>query len=361
MFMKKRTVAIVGATGVAGQQFVAALQEHPWLEIRAYAGSERSAGKLYGDALKDDRSKALGWWAGPVPADRFLNIRVQNSGSFDAASVDLVFSAIDTDAARALEPRWARTTPVVSTASAFRMESDVPLLIPGINNGHLPLLERQRENRGWKGYVLPIPNCTTTGMAVTLKPLDMAFGVEAVIMTSMQAVSGAGRRGGVLALDALENVIPYISGEEEKVQRETLKILGRLSGNKIADASAKVSCTCTRVGVLDGHTETVFVGLKKKASVEAVKKAMRAWGSRENAGLPSAPEHMIHVSEDPFHPQPRVDRDTEDGMATVVGRVREDAVLKNGIKYVLLSHNTKMGAAKGAVLLAELLIKKGYL
>ena len=359
--MKKLRVAVIGATGVAGQQFVAALKEHPWYEITAMGGSDRSAGKTYEQALRDDKTGALGWWAGALPPASLMKMKVQNSETFRADSVDLVFSAIDTDPAKVLEPRWAKTTPVISTASAFRMEADEPLLIPGINNDHAPLIEKQKKARGWKGFILAIPNCTTTGLAISLKPLHDAFGVEKVFMTSMQAVSGAGRRGGVLALDALENVIPYIHGEEEKVERETQKILGAFSGGKITPGAFAVSCTCTRVGVLDGHFETVFVALKKPAPLAQVKKAMEAWGTNSLKGLPSAPPQMIVVSDDPYHPQPRVDRDLFDGMGTMVGRLRQDTALGNGLKYVLLSHNTKMGAAKGAVLVAELMQREKYL
>jgi aspartate-semialdehyde dehydrogenase len=220
----------------------------------------------------------------------------------------------------------------------------------------------QRKARGWKGFITPIPNCTTTGLVITLKPIYESFGVNAVIMTSMQALSGAGRSPGVIGLDILDNVIPFIAGEEEKVQRETQKILGNFAGNSVNPAKFNVSCTCTRANVREGHTESVFVSTQKACEVNDVAKAMREYsGSANEVELPSAPKHMIIVHEDPFRPQPRLDRDAEDGMATVVGRIRKDNVLKNGIKYLLVSHNTKMGAAKGAVLVAELLIRDGYI
>jgi aspartate-semialdehyde dehydrogenase len=199
------------------------------------------------------------------------------------------------------------------------------------------------------------------GLAITLKPLELAFGIERVIMTSMQSVSGAGRSPGVLSLDALDNVIPYIAKEEEKVERETRKILGTLDGDAITDAKIAVSCTCTRVNVLEGHTESVFVGLRKQAGVDEVKAAMRGFGREFVAlGLPSTPRHLITVSDDPYRPQPRLDRDNEEGMTTTVGRVREDAVL-GGVKYMLVSHNTRMGAARGAMLVAEYLVHAGYI
>src|SRR5205807_1365030 len=211
----------------------------------------------------------------------------------------LVFTAVESDAAKVLEPRFAEEVPVVSTASAFRYEPDVPVFLPAVNLDHAKLIDAQRKRRGWKGFITPGPNCTTTGLAITLKPLDDAFGVDKVVMTSLQAVSGAGRAspGGVLALDIIDNVIPYIAKEEEKVEKETKKILGRFEGDGILDARMTVSCTCTRVNVLEGHTESVFVGLKKKPSVDEAKKAMEEFG-REfvELGLPSSPKHLITVS-----------------------------------------------------------------
>jgi aspartate-semialdehyde dehydrogenase len=286
---------------------------------------------------------------------------VVNADEFDARSVDVVFTAVESDAAKVLEPKYAVTTPVISTASAFRYYDDVPIFIPGVNNDHVALLKKQQCERGWKGFVTPIPNCTTTGLAITLKPLFDRFGVEGVIMTSMQAMSGAGRRGGVLGLDAMENVIPYISGEEEKVQKETQKILGTLNGDAVTPADFGVSATCTRVAVLDGHTEAVFVATREACSAADAVQAMREFTGGLD-GLPSAPRPMIHVFDDPFRPQPRRDRNLNDGMTTAVGRVREEKVLgQNGVKYVLVSHNTKMGAARGAILVGELLMRDGYL
>lgn len=366
----KKSVAIIGATGLAGQQFIPALQNHPWFEIKTLAASGRSAGKTYLDALRDP-SGSVGWWAEGFPSPEVQNMTVIDSDDFDPTTVDVVFTAAEPsrdrdgagrskrEATQQLEARFAKERPTISTTSAFRYEDDVPILIPGVNNAHAALVKQQAQ-RGWKGFVVPIPNCTTTGMAITLKPLYDAFGIHCVIMTSLQALSGAGRRGGVLGLDILDNVIPYIVGEEEKVQRETQKILGAFDGSKVTPADFKVSCTCTRVNVQDGHTEAVFVSLASPASVDDVKRVMSEFG-RDIADLPSAPPQMIVVHDDPFHPQPKRDRDLHDGMATVVGRVREDAALPNGVKYVLLSHNTKMGAAKGAVLVAELMGRKGYI
>lgn len=359
--MQKKSVAVIGATGIAGQQFLAALAHHPWFEVTDLAASSRSAGKSYLEAITAETGVAQ-WFCQEPLASKFASIKVQNALQFDASAVDLVFAAVESDAARDLEPRYAQSTPVVSTASAFRCESDVPILIPGVNLNHDALLKEQQRNRGWKGFITPVPNCTVTGLAMTLKPLLDRFGIRAVIMTSMQSCSGAGRSPGVMALDIIDNVIPYIPKEEEKVQRETQKILGQLDGGRIIPAAFPVSATCARVPVLDGHTEAAYVALDRPATLEEVKQNMIEFGQPFTAlNLPSSPARLIHVFDDPFRPQPRRDRGLEDGMATAVGRLRDDPALPNGIKYVLLSHNTKMGAAKGAVLVAEYLMYRGLL
>ncbi len=356
----KLRVAIVGATGIAGQQFIDALRDHPWFEIAALAASERSAGKSYGEALRDAKSGAVRWWCPEAPPPEVTRLPVVAGSDFDAASVDVVFSAIESEPARELEPRWAELRPVFSTASAYRYEEDVPLLIPGVNLSHAPLLKTQQQRRGWKGFVAPIPNCTTTGLAIALAPLHRHVGVEKVAMTSMQGISGAGRSPGVVALDLLDNVIPYIPGEEEKVAKETAKILGTLGKGAINPAPITVSATCTRAAVLEGHTEAVSVSLGDACSPAAAAAAMREYrGGIED--LPSAPRHMITVHDDPFRPQPRIDRDADGGMTTSVGRLRPDALWTHGLRFVLVSHNTKFGAAKGAVLLAEALRRDGYL
>ncbi|MBX7100968.1 MAG: aspartate-semialdehyde dehydrogenase [Myxococcaceae bacterium] len=355
--MKKLRCALVGATGLAGQQFIAALKDHPFFELTGLAASPRNAGKRYVDALKAPNGM-LGWFlTEPIPA-ALANVTVVAGSDVKAKDFDLVFSAVESDVAKELEPALAKDIPVISAASAFRYENDVPLIIPPVNAAHSSLIATQRKQRGWKGFIAPIPNCTTTGLAVTLKPLEDAFGVKAVMMTSMQAVSGAGRSPGVIGLDIIDNVVPHISKEEHKVEVETKKILGGAT----TPHGVKVSCTCTRVAVLEGHTEAAYVSLAKKASLADVAEVLRGFrGDEATAGLPSAPPRWIEVLDDPFRPQPRLDRDTHGGMATSVGRLRDDGVLENGVKYVLVSHNTKMGAAKGAVLLAELLRAQGFL
>src|SRR5512136_3472082 len=352
---------VVGATGIVGQQFLVALKGHPWIEIAALAASERSAGRSYKEAITDDQSGALRWFCQEPLAQEIMSMPVQNATEMDISALDIVFSAIESDQAKILEPRFAKSKAVISAASAFHYDEDVPILIPGINSEHAKLLNVQRKARGWKGFITPIPNCTTTGLAITLKPIYESFGVNAVIMTSMQSLSGAGRSPGVIGLDILDNVIPYIVGEEEKVQKETQKILGALSGSTIQPASFAVSCTCTRVNVREGHTESVFVATEKKCEPDDVARVMKDYDGFKGLSLPSAPKKLIVVNSDPFRPQPRLDRDTDNGMATVVGRIRKDPALENGIKYLLVSHNTKMGAARGAVLVAELLIEGGYI
>jgi aspartate-semialdehyde dehydrogenase len=359
--MRKRRVAVVGATGLAGQQFLASLAGHPWFEVTALAASARSAGRSYGEAIRDPSGARRWWVAGAEPAPELLALPVVDATALDPGGLDLVFAAVESDAARELEPAYARAVPVISTASAFRQETDVPIALPGVNlAAHLPLVEEQRRRRGWKGFIVPLPNCTTVGLAISLKPLLERFGLTRVLMTSLQGISGAGRSPGVVALDIVDNVIPFIPKEEEKVAAETGKILGRLGEGGIEPHPMPVGATCTRVGVLEGHTLSVMVETERPSSPAAAAEAMRAFrGDYAGLDLPSAPAHPILVHEDPFRPQPRLDRDAEGGMATSVGRLRAEPALPNGLKYVALSHNTRMGAAQGAVLVAEFLCKTG--
>ena len=356
---RRRRVALVGATGVAGQQFLVSLADHPWFELTTLAASPRSAGKRYTDAIATPGGSVQWGCEEPLPA-QFADQTVVDAAKLDLTDIDMVFTAVESDAAKDLEPRFAAHVPVVSTASAFRYEPDVPIMIPGVNVEHSAIVKRQQRDRGWKGFVVPIPNCTTTGLAMALAPLARRFGVGQVIATSMQALSGAGRSPGVLGTDILDNVIPYIPKEEEKVQDETSKILGRLEGDEIVPLDIVVSAHCNRVQVRDGHTVCASVSLDEPASVDDVKATFASFGQDFcDLGLPSSPPALISVTEDPFRPQPKADRQLNDGMTTSIGRVREDTVLTNGVKFVLLSHNTKMGAAKGAVLTAEILVHQG--
>ena len=354
--------AIVGATGIVGQQFVLALQQHPWFRIEALAASRRSAGRTYGEALRDAATGSLRWYAGPLPDKTIFDLSVEDAETLEASRFDVIFTGVESDAAKALEPQYAKNCPVLSTASAFRYEDDVPVLIPGVNDDHARLIEQQRQQRGWKGFISPNPNCTTVGLAISLAPLVRTFGLDTVVMTSLQAVSGAGRNGGVLSLDIIDNVIPYIPKEEEKVRREVCKILGQVTTAGLEPLPIRISATCTRVPVMDGHTASVLAVTSRQASASEARAAMESFG-REfvELGLPSSPRQFIVMHDDPYRPQPRLDRDTDDGMATVVGRLRADTAFDNGLQYVVLSHNTKMGAAKGTVLAAEMLVHKGYI
>lgn len=358
MMMKKR-IAIVGVTGIVGQEFVHALDDHPWFEVTQIAASERNAGKTYTEAVHSDPSGIIAWdGSGQIP--KYLSDMVIRSvDQLDVSKLDLVFSAVESEAARDIETRLAKDVPVISTSSAYRYESDVPILIPGINDDHADLLDIQSKNRGWKGWVAPLPNCTTTGLAITLKPLVDSHGANKVVMTSMQALSGAGKSPGVSAMTIMDNIEPYIPKEENKVRIETRKILGTLHDGKIKDADILVSCTCTRVPVIDGHTETVLVQTEKEIDAESAASSYADYEKNVSvSGLPSAPEKYIVLHTDPMRPQPRIERSVGDGMTTSIGRLEKDEIFGHGVKYVLFSHNKKMGSAKGAVLIAEMLYKK---
>ena len=283
---------------------------------------------------------------------------VKSVNELDVSQLDLIFSAVESEAARDIETKMAADLPVISTSSAYRYEDDVPILIPGINDEQTELLETQKKNRNWKGFVAPLPNCTTTGLAITLKPLLEKYGAKKVMMTSMQAISGGGKSG-VSAMGITDNIIPYIPKEEGKVRLETKKILGKLKDGKIIDADIRISCTCTRVPVIDGHTESVFVETTKEIDPQKAKEMYNQSNKDISVlGLPSAPKDYYAFHEDPTRPQPRMERTVGDGMTTTIGRVEKEELFDHGLKYMLFSHNKKMGSAKGAVLLAEMLYKK---
>ena len=356
--MGKKRVAIIGVTGSVGQEFVQSLNNHPWFQVTQIAASERSAGKKYLDAIKDS-SGIVAWDVGGEIPEYIKDMTVKSIDELDVSQLDLVFSAVESEAARNIETKMAADLPVISTSSAYRYEEDVPILIPGINDEQTELLEIQKKNRNWKGWVAPLPNCTTTGLAITLKPLLEKFGAKIVMMTSMQAISGGGKSG-VSAMGITDNIIPYIPKEEGKVRMETRKILGKLKDGKIEDADIRISCTCTRVPVLDGHTESVFVETTKQIDPAKAKEIYNQCNKDISVlGLPSAPENYYAFHEDPTRPQPRMERTVGDGMTTTIGRVEKEELFDNGLKYMLFSHNKKMGSAKGAVLLAEMLYKKG--
>ena len=354
----KKRVAIIGVTGSVGQEFVQSLENHPLFEVTQIAASERSAGKNYLDAIRN-AGGIISWDVeGPIP-EYIKSMMVRSIDEIDTSSLDLIFSAVESQAARDIETRMAALLPVISTSSAYRYEEDVPILIPGINDAQADLLDVQSKNRNWNGWVAPLPNCTTTGLAITLKPLYDRYGVDRVMMTSMQAISGGGKTG-VSAMGITDNILPYIPKEEDKVKKETRKILGTLEGGKIKEADVMISCTCTRVPVIDGHTESVFVETKSEIDPPRAKQAYDDYNRSVSVkGLPSAPDDYYAFHEDPTRPQPRMERAVGGGMTTTIGRVEKEELFENGLKYVLFSHNKKMGSAKGAVLLAEMLHKKG--
>jgi len=355
----KKKVAVIGVTGAVGQEFVLSLEDHPWFEVTQIAASERSAGKNYVDAIRDPDSGIIKCEVGGEIPEYIKGMTVKKIDEINVAELDLVFSAVESNAARDIETKFAKDIPVISTSSAYRYEDDVPILIPGINDEQAELLEVQKKNRDWKGWVAPLPNCTTTGLAITMKPLYEKYGAKKVMMTSMQAISGGGRSPGVSAMDVTDNIIPYIPKEENKVRIETKKILGKLKDGKIEPADIRVSCTCTRVPVIDGHTESVFVETEKEVDPKNAKETYEQYNKEISvAGLPSAPKDYYAVHEAPTSPQPRIERQVGGGMTTTIGRLEKEELFDHGLKYILFSHNKKMGSAKGAVLLAEMLYKK---
>jgi aspartate-semialdehyde dehydrogenase len=348
--MKKIEVGILGATGMVGQRFVSLLENHPWFELTWLAASGKSAGKSYVEACSWRLRAPM-----PVKAGAMQVYECRPGGA-----PQLLFASLDSKVAGEVEKDFARAGHVVvSNSSYYRMDADVPLLIPEVNPDHLALVRTQRQQRQWKGMIVTNPNCTTVGLAMSLAPIEAAFGVEKVLMTSMQAVSGAGYPG-VPTLDIMGNVIPFISGEEEKVEQETQKLLGKLAGGRVQPAQFAVSAHCNRVPVEDGHTESISISLRSEATAEGLIDAWRKYRSvPQEQKLPSAPEHPIVVRKEMDRPQVKFDLDVEGGMATVIGRVRPCPVLQ--FKYTALSHNTIRGAAGAALLNAELMKAGGYL
>ncbi len=348
--MKKESkipVGILGATGSVGQKFISLLANHPWFEIAEVAASERSAGKKYKQAVNWILSSQLPESVGELTVKECepnLNSKI-------------VFSGLDSGVAGPIEAAFAKMGYiVVSNSKNHRMNKDVPLLVPEINADHLELIKVQNYNGG---CIVTNPNCSTIGMVMALKPLYDKFGLEAVNVVTMQALSGAGYPG-VASLDIIDNVIPFISGEEPKLENEPLKILGLLDKDHVAYADIKISAQCNRVAVIDGHLECVQVKLKKKTTKEEIIKAWRNFSAEpQKYNLPSAPLNPIYYFDEEKYPQPRIHRDLDKGMAASIGRLREDSLFD--YKFVVLSHNTNRGAAGGAILCAELMKAKGYI
>jgi aspartate-semialdehyde dehydrogenase len=346
----KIPVGILGATGIVGQRFIQMLEHHPWFEVAWLAASDRSEGRPYAEAAR---------WRLKTPIPAAVGAMTVSPARPDAAP-RVIFAALDSGIAAELEPRFAEAGhAVISNSSALRMQSDVPLVIPEVNGEHVKLLECQKWRRKSGGFVVTNPNCSAIGLVLALAPLHQQFGLKTVMAVTMQAVSGAGYPG-VASLDILGNVIPYISKEEEKMEEETRKLLGKLNSSKVEPAEFAMSAQCNRVAVEDGHTESVSVSLKEKAEPHQIVKAWNEFRSEpQKLGLPSAPEQPVIYMEATDRPQPRFDADRGAGMSTSVGRLRACGVLD--WKFTVLSHNTIRGAAGAALLNAELLKVQGYL
>jgi aspartate-semialdehyde dehydrogenase len=342
-------VAVLGATGSVGQRFVQLLDGHPWFHVAEVVASERSVGKAYREAAD--------WRLGPVVPDDAADLVVKDYG--DQLDSPIVFSALPGEVAAEIEQRMASEgRAVLSNTSTHRMTPDVPLLVPEVNPDHAAAIQRQQADRGWSGFIATNPNCSAITLVLALKPLQQSFGLEAVAVTTMQAVSGAGYPG-VPSLDMIDNVIPFISTEEEKMEEETRKILGEWNDG-FRPFELTMSAQCNRVPVRDGHTECVSVRLREQPPVEEVIAAFESFrGKPQELGLPSAPARPVVVRRQPNRPQANLDRDTERGMATVVGRVRPCSLL--GTKFVALGHNTIRGAAGASILNAELFKVEGLL
>jgi aspartate-semialdehyde dehydrogenase len=351
--MERRRVGILGATGMVGQRFIQLIHNHPWFEITWLAASDRSAGKTYGEACK---------WKLDTPLPKKIAAMKVQPNLPELCKGELpkiIFAALDSDIARELEPKFAAAgCAVISNSSAFRMVEDVPLVVPEVNADHLQMIETQSWRKESGGYIVTNPNCSAIGLVLALKPLEERFGIESLFVSTMQAVSGAGYPG-VPSLDILGNVVPFIKNEEEKMQEEVGKLLGRLRGNQVAMLDAKVSAHCNRVAVEDGHTECVSIKLRKKATREEILAAWSEFAPLRGEGLPTAPDEPVEFDEAVDRPQPRLDRMRGQGMAATVGRLRECTLLD--WKFVVLSHNTIRGAAGAALLNAEVLARMGKL
>lgn len=343
-------VAVLGATGAVGQRFIQILHHHPWFEIAALIASRRHRGEVYGEAVH---------WilSDPMPE----SIRSMPVLTLDSDwSTPLAFSALTSNVAREVEAQLALSgMAICSNASAYRNEPDVPILIPEINPDHLRLLDAQRANRGWSGCLVTGPNCTTSGIAMALKPLHHAFGVSRVTAVSMQAISGAGFPG-VASLDILGNIVPWIDGEEEKIADETRTILGHVDQQGKVPAAIKVSAQANRVPVLDGHLICLSIAFEQPPTLDQARDALREFsGDHRSTRLPSHPQSPIIVRCEPHRPQPRLDRGAHNGMAVSVGRIRPCEV--HHLRMVVCVHNTLRGAAGGSVLNGELLVAEGHI
>ena len=345
----KYPVGILGATGMVGQRYIQLLENHPWFEVAWLAASDRSSGKTYGEAAK--------WRLDTPLPERIANMTVAAAEPEGAPKI--IFASVDAAIAREMEPKFADAgCAVLSKSSAFRMAPNVPLVIPEVNAEHLHLVEDQPSRKQSGGYMVTNPNCSTIGLVLALKPLKARFGIEQIFVSTMQAVSGAGYPG-VPSMDILGNVVPYIGSEEEKMEAETLKLLGRLDGDAVTPLGARITAHCNRVAVEDGHTECVSIKLSKPATREEILACWAEFRPLAGQGLPTAPDPPVQFAPQPDRPQPRLDRNRGNGMAVTVGRLRPCGLLD--WKFVALSHNTVRGAAGATILNAELLASLGKL
>ena len=341
-------VGVLGATGMVGQRFIQLLDNHPDFEIKALAASSRSAGKRYEDATT--------WYLNEEMPESVKDIIVcETSPEAMDNDVDIVFSSLPADFAAKVEKDFAKDYVVASNASAHRMKKNIPLVIPEVNPEYLDMIDAQQKENKWDGFIVTNPNCSTIALTLTLKPIVDNFNVNSIRVSTMQAVSGAGYNG-VPSMAIVDNLVPYIGGEEEKMESETLHLLGSYDGNAVTDADFKLSASCHRVPVIDGHTEAVFIELDEDFDIADVNEKMQNFkGLPQELNLFSAPQNPVIVKEESDRPQPRMDRNAGNGMAVTVGRLRKDQAFDNSFKYVLVGHNTVRGAAGASVLNAELI------
>jgi aspartate-semialdehyde dehydrogenase len=345
----RQQIGILGATGMVGQRFIQLLENHPWFEVAWLAASDRSSGKKYGDAVK--------WKLDTALPSRIANMIVSPAVPHDAPRI--IFAALDADIAREMEPAFAAAgCAVISNSSAFRMHEDVPLVIPEVNADHLPIHENQEWRKQSGGYIVTNPNCSAIGLVLALKPIVDRFGIDAIFASTMQAISGAGYPG-VASMDILGNVVPFIKNEEEKMQAETLRLLGSRDGKIVKPLDAKMTAHCNRVAVEDGHTESVSIKLSRKATHKEIVEAWSEFTPLAGRDLPTAPAQPVEFTPLEDRPQPRLDKMRGNGMAATVGRLRPCTLLD--WKFTVLSHNTIRGAAGAAILNAELLVSLGKL
>jgi len=352
--MSRFNVGILGATGAVGQKFIRLLEQHPWFTVTALGASKRSAGKKYKEAVN---------WIEPTPIPKDVkDITVANCDPKEMSDVDFVFSGLDSSVATDIELSFAKAgVPVISNAKNYRQHKNVPLLVPEVNPDHISMIKDQTFTEDGSGFIVTNPNCVTVPLVMSLRPIQDAFGIESLVMTSMQAISGAGYPG-VPSLDITGNVIPYIGGEEDKIETEPLKLLGTLNDNNQVDfADFPIQVTATRVQVIEGHLLSVTLKLKTvPTSIDEVKDAINNWENPiADLNLPSSPDVALRLYEEPLYPQPRLQAYAGNGLQTSIGRLRKAKVFD--ISFVTMAHNTVRGAAGGAILNAELLVNKEYL